>query len=359
MSKTPIRIRKSQPATDLSEKNFKLRANKLYQAHEFDEVRSETEAVIDVKWKLYDDSKKSPISKKAGAQFKHPEVEVAVDWLKTREAIKRAKIVHDHPGAKPHFLIINGSPRSEHTCPGETSKTHRMAESVITHFKKKNISHDYLDLSRINAEYGIQIHPCKACVSTAMPLCHWPCSCYPNHALGQIHDWMNEIYPMWTRAHGVMILTPVHWYSPTSVFKLMMDRLVCADGGNPDYTSTKGKTVSLAKEMEMKGWDFPKHLGGRLFSVVTHGDSEGAGHVKTSIENWLLDMGLISAGNEACIDRYVGYYKPYAQSHDDYDLDKDLHREVAKAASLLVEEVKKIMGKPRNEAVYQQAVRRK
>ena len=24
--------------------------------------------------------------------------------------------------------------------------------------------------------------PCKGCVSTAMPLCHWPCSCYPNHA---------------------------------------------------------------------------------------------------------------------------------------------------------------------------------
>ena len=38
------------------------------------------------------------------------------------------------------------------------------------------------------------IHPCKTCVSTAMPLCHWPCSCYPNHALGQVQDWMNDIY---------------------------------------------------------------------------------------------------------------------------------------------------------------------
>ncbi|RUX98095.1 hypothetical protein EN935_01570 [Mesorhizobium sp. M7D.F.Ca.US.004.03.1.1] len=26
-----------------------------------------------------------------------------------------------------------------------------------------------------------------ACFSTAAALCHWPCSCYPNHSLGQIH----------------------------------------------------------------------------------------------------------------------------------------------------------------------------
>ena len=49
------------------------------------------------------------------------------------------------------------------------------------------------------AEYGRNIHPCKACFSTAPALCHWPCSCYPNHSLGQTQDWMNDIYPMWVR----------------------------------------------------------------------------------------------------------------------------------------------------------------
>ena len=42
-----------------------------------------------------------------------------------------------------------------------------------------------------------------------MPLCHWPCSCYPNHALRQTDDWMDEIYERWVAAHGVIILTPV------------------------------------------------------------------------------------------------------------------------------------------------------
>ncbi len=59
-----------------------------------------------------------------------------------------------------------------------------------------------LDLSRAASEYGRHIHPCKSCYSTSAALCHWPCSCYPNYSLGQTHDWMNEIYPMWVEAHG-------------------------------------------------------------------------------------------------------------------------------------------------------------
>ncbi|MBB2676893.1 UNVERIFIED_ORG: multimeric flavodoxin WrbA [Rhizobium esperanzae] len=63
--------------------------------------------------------------------------------------------------------------------------------------QQRRVKIEVLDLSRLASEYGRQIHPCKACFSTAAALCHWPCSCYPNYSLGQIHDWMNEIYPMW------------------------------------------------------------------------------------------------------------------------------------------------------------------
>lgn len=82
---------------------------------------------------------------------------------------------------------------------------------------------DLLDLSLLTAQYGRQILPCKACVSTAMPLCHWPCSCYPNYAMGQVNDWMNELYPRWLAAHGIMIVTPVYWYQAPAVLKLMID----------------------------------------------------------------------------------------------------------------------------------------
>jgi len=85
--------------------------------------------------------------------------------------------------------------------------------------------------------------------------------------MGQTQDLMNDIYPLWVAAHGVMIITPVNWYQVTSPIKLMMARLVCADG-NLDPTLTDGKDASLAKKIELAGWDYPRHLAGRAFSVV-------------------------------------------------------------------------------------------
>jgi multimeric flavodoxin WrbA len=236
-------------------------------------------------------------------------------------------------------LLVAGAARTDQTCPGEMSKTYRLAQMARERFDAAGVECDCLDLSALTAEYGRQILPCKACVSTAMPLCHWPCSCYPNHALGQVNDWMNELYPRWVRAHGVMIVTPVYWYQAPSVLKLMMDRLVCADGGNPDPTSTAGKDPAKAKAIELEGWPYPRHLAGRVFSVVVHGDAAGAAGLRRDLTDWLRDMHLIEASN-ASIDRYIGYYGPYATSHAALDNDAALHEEVRQAAATLVDAVR-------------------
>ena len=143
---------------------------------------------------------------------------------------------------------------SSRGAPGTTDFRARFQTFRLAHLTREvrvggRLQCDFLDLSLLTAQYGRQILPCKACVSTAMPLCHWPCSCYPNHAMGQVVDWMNELYPRWVAAHGVMIVTPVYWYQAPSVLKLMMDRLVCADGGNPDPTTTRGKNPAAAKAL--------------------------------------------------------------------------------------------------------------
>ena len=142
-----------------------------------------------------------------------------------------------------------------------------------------------------------------------------------NHALGQVNDWMNEIYPRWVAAHGVMIVTPVYWYQAPSVLKLMMDRLVCADGGNPDPTTTALKDPAKAKALELAGWDYPRHLAGRRFAIVVHGDTVGAETLRRSLTDWLQDMHLVPAHYAATIDRYIGYYEPYATSHEALDRD--------------------------------------
>jgi multimeric flavodoxin WrbA len=132
----------------------------------------------------------------------------------------------------------------------------------------------------------------------------------------------------------------VNWYQVSSPLKLMMDRLVCADGGYPDSTLTHGKDAKKAKELELKGWDYPRHLSGRLFSVVVHGDVEGVENVRRSISDWLCFMDLCRAGPRAELDRYIGYWQPYATSHDELDKDEPVQEEVRNAARTLLEGVR-------------------
>ncbi|MEO8628786.1 MAG: NAD(P)H-dependent oxidoreductase, partial [Betaproteobacteria bacterium] len=170
----------------------------------------------------------------------------------------------------------------------------------------------------------------------------WPCSCYPNHSLHQTDDWMNEIYQRWSAAHGVIIVTPVYWYQTPSPLKLMIDRLVCADGGHPDPSSTHGKHAETAKAIELAGWDYPKHLAGRVYGRVVHGDVAGIEGVRRSLSDWLDWMGLIDAGTHARLDRFIGYYKPYATSHDELDRDEPMQEEVRNVARAVVIAVREL-----------------
>jgi hypothetical protein len=122
----------------------------------------------------------------------------------------------------------------------------------------------------------------------------------------------------------------------------MMDRLVCADGGNPDPTSTGGKDPKKAKSLELAGWSYPRHLAGRAFAVVVHGDAAGVDTLRRSLGDWLQDMRLVPAEQASQLGRYVGYYAPYATSHDALDEDRALQEEVRNAARALVARVRQI-----------------
>ena len=332
--------REGMPSPELDEREFKSRYGEQFRDPAFEAHRDAIGKISEVAWQAYADSRKSPLTRKAGPEFADKDYDLSVDWLAARDAIAAAQQRHMDKASTPRILLVNASSRSEHTCPGEMSKSYRLADLARKTIEDEwQLKVDVLDLSRLASEYGRNIHPCKACFSTAAPLCHWPCSCYPNHALGQTQDWMNEIYPMWVAAHGIMIVTPVNWYSVSSPLKLMMDRLVCADGGNPDPTRTHGKDARKAKAIELEGWDYPRHLAGRVFSVVVHGDVEGAENVRRSIADWLRFMKLIPAGPAAELDRYIGYWKPYATSHDELDNDRAIQEEVRNAARVLAEAV--------------------
>jgi len=333
--------RKGMPSPRLDEAEFKRRFRAQFPDPAFTPLEAELTRITDAAWDAYRHSRKAPHTRKAGPEFADPDYDLSVDWIAARDAVRAAQARHDDPAGPLRILLINCSSRSEHTCPGEMSKSFRLIELAREVFAaEQGIETELLDLARLASEYGRNIYPCKACFSTAAALCHWPCSCYPNHSLGQNQDWMNDIYPMWVAAHGVMVITPVNWYQVSSPLKLMMDRLVCADGGNPDPTRTHGKDARKAKELELAGWDYPRHLAGRLFAVVVHGDVEGAENVRRSISDWLCFMHMCPAGSSAELDRYIGYWKPYATSHDELDADTAIQEEVRNAARTLLEGVK-------------------
>jgi multimeric flavodoxin WrbA len=316
-----IDVRKGMPPRKLDRATFEARFRSRFVDPVFRPLERELAAIVAAAWDAYADGRKAPLTRAAGPGFADPDYEIALDWLAARDAVMAAQARHDEPNGPARVLLVNGSSRTEHTCPGEMSKSWRLVEIARQIFDGRGFVVDVLDLSRTVSEFGRTIHPCKACASTAMPLCHWPCSCYPNYSLGQVHDWMNEIYPLWVGAHGVMIVTPVNWYHVPAGLKAMLDRLVCADGGNPDPSSTHGKNAAQAKQLELDGWPYPRHLAGRLFAVVVHGDVIGAETVRRSLVDWATDLHMIPAGAAAEVDGYIGYYEPYATSHRALDRD--------------------------------------
>src|ERR1039458_9335014 len=118
----------------------------------------------------------------------------------------------------------------------------------------------------------------------------------------------------------------------------------CGIGTDPDsvvnaVSEMLGKKVVEAKLIEQKGWDYPKHLAGRAYGVVVHGDVAGVESHRRNLTDWLEWMGLIAAGAAAKLDRYIGFYEPYYNSHDTLDKDKDVQEEVRNVARSVVSAV--------------------
>ena len=334
-----ISIRTGQAPPPLERPEFGRRFRASFTDPAFQAEAASITRLEEIAWQAYTEGRKAPVTQKAGPGYADPGYDLSVDWLAAKARIEAAQARWADPATASRVLLICGSARNDGTCPGEMSKSFRLVEMARAILGLADIDTDLLDLSLLTSEYGRNIHPCKGCASTAMPLCHWPCSCYPNHALNQTNDWMNEIYERWAAAHAVIIVTPVYWYQSPSPLKLMIDRMVCADGGNPDPTSTGGKKAGKAKEIEMSGWDYPQHLAGRAYGLIVHGDVAGIEGSRRGLSDWLDWMGFIDAGAQARLDRYIGYFEPYATSHDALDRDTKVQEEARNVARAVAKAV--------------------
>jgi hypothetical protein len=183
-------VRKGMPDPHLDQAEFEKRFFAQFYDPLFEPMRPALAEACAIAWEAYQAERKAPRTRKAGTGFTDPDYDLSLEWLAARQAIETAKRRHQDSSLPARILLVNASPRSDHTCPGEMSKTWRLiqaAEEALS--AERDIECEVLDLSRLTSEYGRHIHPCKACFSTSPALCHWPCSCYPNHSVHQVHDW--------------------------------------------------------------------------------------------------------------------------------------------------------------------------
>lgn len=174
------------------------------------------------------------------------------------------------------ILIISGSDRRQYNCPGVDSKS-RMLMLRMVRSLPQTWEIDYEDLGNIYSR--AQIRSCNACVSTAMSLCVWPCNCYRKHDKAEPDlMWDLDMYARLDAADAWAIIGPINWYAPTSNLKLMFDRLVCMNGGNPDERLIDHKDPEMAMALETtEQWRelSQNHLEGRTAAFFCYGDKGG------------------------------------------------------------------------------------
>ena len=95
--------------------------------------------------------------------------------------------------------------------------------------------------------------------------------------------------------------------------------------GSPDDESL-GRPAPLSEARR----DYVEGIGRRL---------EG---VREALTEWLTSIGMIQAGAQAAVDTLIGYWEPYATSHDKLDAQPETFVQVANAAQSLARLVRDI-----------------
>jgi hypothetical protein len=184
----------------------------------------------------------------------------------------------DENGRRPlserpfRVLLVAGSDRRQYNCPGVDSKA-RALMMRMSDLLPHDWEIDLEDLGNVYKRHGIA--SCNACVSTSQALCVWPCNCYEKDGPEPDLMWDLDLYARLDLADAWVFFGPVNWYAPSSNLKLMFDRLVCMNGGNPREDLIQHKDPELAMQLEKSPeWDHlsQNHLEGRTAAFFCYGD---------------------------------------------------------------------------------------
>ena len=118
------------------------------------------------------------------------------------------------------------------------------------------------------------------------------------------------MYARLDTADAWAIIGPVNWYAPTSNLKLMFDRMVCMNGGNPDENLIAHKDPEKAMALEhTELWKelSINHLEGRTAGFFCYGDQGGDEMDKNNIPKILRHKEYFDGSSEPFKDMRQAY----------------------------------------------------
>src|SRR5687767_11745482 len=141
------KARKGQaPEFPMSREDFARRFRANFYDPAYEKESAALERIEAIAWESYEKYRKSPRTVKAGPGFDDPDFDLPVEWRETRDKLIAAEKKQKDPATKSRVLVICGSSRNDGTCPGEISKTWRLAKIAQETLEKGSIEVDFLDL---------------------------------------------------------------------------------------------------------------------------------------------------------------------------------------------------------------------
>src|SRR5690606_18749797 len=125
-----IEPRRGQAPGKLGREQFRARFRSAF----YDPAYRSEDAAIDrleaIAWQAYAEGRKAPITRRAGAGYADPAYELSGEWLAAKAAIETAAQQQRAQSSPARVLVIIGSARNDGTCPGEVSKSWRLAKII-------------------------------------------------------------------------------------------------------------------------------------------------------------------------------------------------------------------------------------
>ena len=126
-----IEVRKGMPDVQINREEFERRFRNRFFDPAFAKNEVAIKAIIDTAWDGYDVYRKNPIKRVAGEGYSKPKAELPIEWLETKAAIDAAESRQKNPKSPSRILLVNGSMRSDQSCPGELSKTWQIGRAHV------------------------------------------------------------------------------------------------------------------------------------------------------------------------------------------------------------------------------------